>query len=466
MTARERGRRKLVAIVTLIYLLLIFEGVLRKWLFPSVSQALFFVRDPFVLMAFWLAFRHGFIPQNNPFLMAGAGIAFAAFLLVAVQVLSAGGSAEGTLLLAAYGWRNYFLYLPLGFVVGAAFQRPDLERIVKLTMIVAVPMALLVFLQFSSPLNSPINVGIADEAAAQFRGLAVDMDHTRPMGTFTSDVGQKQFVVSALAMALALWVMPAARRFVKLWQLLPVTAAILCCLAVSGSRGAMLHSGIVVAGALFCAGVIRRNGVGMRALLWPSLIAVAAVGLYPIVFPEGYSSFMGRWDAAALVESRSFRFGIFGRALYSFVDFFHLLADTPLAGYGLGLAGNARLILGIDIPGFTGWAETDWARHIVDLGPVIGIVFIVYRIALVSWLAMRCLNGGRRNGDPLPVLLLAFVSVELLYGQISGHGTINGYAWLFMGFCLAAAAPPQPETASEASASKVPVPPRFANLMR
>ncbi len=38
-----------------VYLLLIFEGAIRKWMFPSLAQVLFFVRDPFVLTAYVLA---------------------------------------------------------------------------------------------------------------------------------------------------------------------------------------------------------------------------------------------------------------------------------------------------------------------------------------------------------------------------------------------------------------------------
>jgi hypothetical protein len=464
--AKERGRRKLVAVITLIYLLLIFEGVLRKWLFPSISQALFFVRDPFVLVACWLAFRHGFVPKGSGFFTVGVAIGFCAFLLVAAQLLSAAGSVDGALLLAAYGWRNYFLYLPLAFVIGAAFQRPDLERIVKITLLLAVPISVLVFLQFISPLTSPINVGFGADESLQFRGLTVDQFHTRPMGTFTSDVGQKEFTVSALAMALSLWLAPVARRYVKFWILLPATGAVLACLAVSGSRGAMLHSGILMIAAAGCAFVIRGGGVSARAVIWPSVIGVIAVALYPVLFPDGYSTFMARWNAAALVETQAFSLGVFGRALYGFVDFFYLLGDTPVLGYGLGLAGNASHTLGIAIQGFEGWAETDWARHIVDLGPVVGLVFIVYRIALVGWLGVRCLRGARRDGDPTAVLLFAFVSIELLYGQISGHGTINGYAWLFTGFCLAAASPAHGATAAETARETVEPQPRFANLMR
>ena len=42
----------------MIYWLLIFEGALRKWVFPEYQQIIFFLRDPIVLLAYIIAFRN------------------------------------------------------------------------------------------------------------------------------------------------------------------------------------------------------------------------------------------------------------------------------------------------------------------------------------------------------------------------------------------------------------------------
>jgi hypothetical protein len=464
--ARERGRRRLVALVTFIYLLLIFEGAIRKWMFPSLGQVLFFIRDPFALIAYGIALRHGFFPKNSGMMLTGVALGVCAVLLVGAQMLStSSGSSAG--MLAVYGWRNYFFYIPLAFVIGEAFQKPDVERLVRWTLILAIPTSILVFLQFVAPLDSPINVGFGGLKELQFHGLNTDAEHTRPMGFFTSDLGQKGFTVSALAMALSLWLLPASRRYVKFWFLAMTTCAVLACLAVSGSRGTMVHAGLVMVGAITCAFLVRGGGVSARAVVWPTVIAVAAIMLYPILFPDAFQAFMNRWNHGAAVESHAFgSLGIFGRALYGFVDFFNLIGSTPLVGWGLGLAGNARITLGIQIEGFTGWAETDWARQIVDLGPVVGVLFIGYRIAFTVWLGLRCLDGARRVRDPLPLLLFSFVGVDLLYGLLTGHGTVNGYVWLFTGFSLAAARSQIAQTATERADGLSVSQPRFANLMR
>src|SRR5262245_36319740 len=129
MSAREQARRRLVKLIMFIYLLLIFEGAIRKWLLPSMGQVLFFVRAPFVLLAYWMAFRHGFFPKGNGILLTGMALGVCAVLLVGAQVLSPAASS-GAAMLAAYGWRNYFFYIPLAFVIAEVFQRPDIERLV------------------------------------------------------------------------------------------------------------------------------------------------------------------------------------------------------------------------------------------------------------------------------------------------------------------------------------------------
>jgi len=466
MNVREKSRRQIVVLVTVIYLLLIFEGALRKWLLTSFGQLLFFIRDPLVLAVYWLALRHSFIPRGRNLLTAGLVFGCLGMLLIALQATGVASGIEKWPILAVYGWRNYFLYIPLPFIIGEVFEPADMRRIIRLTLMLALPIALLVLLQFRSSPDAPINVGFGAQIEQQYHGLTVDVDHTRPMGTFTSDVGQKEFVVSCVAFLLALWIIPGSRRFVKSWQLLLATGAVLTCLAVSGSRGAMIHSAIVVAAALGSAVIVRGRGSSARAIMLPIAIVTLAAVLFPIVFPDGYSTFTNRWNMAAAAESQNFSLGIFGRALYGFIDFFYLMGNAPLAGYGLGLAGNASLTLGVTIPGFIGWAESDWARHIVDLGPIAGVAFIIYRIALVAWLGATCFASVRKTGSPLPLLLFAYVGVELLYGELTGHGTVNGYGWLFAGFCVAACrAPAEATEVLEVADQRPIVAPRFANLL-
>jgi len=435
---RERRRRHLVAVVMVLYLLVIAEGSIRKWLLPEYSQVLFFIRDPVLLYAYLYAARHGLWPSRSGWLQLAWAMAVLGVVLVAVQA-AVGGASDTRLLLGVYGWRSYFLYLPLVFLVGAQFEPADLRRLLRWTLVLALPVAVLVAWQFSSPIDAPINVGSASEVGQQFRGVGLNAERTRPMGPFSSGAGQQQFVASACALLLAAFIAQPTARLAPRW-LLPLAAAALgTCLALSGSRGTVLQSGLCLAFALALVVVGRGTGVKLRAVVWPLSLAAAGVILYPVVYPEGFASFVERWTTAAEVES-GFTGGIFGRALFGFVDFVRLIDQVPALGYGLGYGGNASILLRAQVDGIEPGklAETDFARHMVDLGPALGMAFIAFRVCLTGWLLRRVWRATRHTPDPLPMMLFGYVAYVLLLGQITGQGAINFYGWLFTGLCIAA----------------------------
>jgi len=437
--AGERARRHLVNVVLLVYLLLIFEGSLRKWVIPGWSLYLFFIRDPFVVYAYVFALRHRLWPKGNPFLpvftiACGVGLALGSLQLMTGEV----GATR--ILLALYGWRNYFLYAPLAFLIGANFRLDDLARFGRWTLLLSIPIGVLVAAQFWAPMTSAINVGLASDAALQFVGLGLNGEHTRPMGTFSSGAGQIQFVASTFAFWLAFLIMPSKRRPVRWWLLAPAGAGLAMCLAMSGSRATVLQTALVAVAALGLGFVGRTAAIRMRSTAAPLSLSLLAVVVFPIVFSEAIDAFAARWEVAGSAESARFQGGVFGRALYGFVDFANLLGQTPLLGYGLGVGGNARSTLGFKIEADYSVlaAETDWARHIVDLGPVFGMVYIALRVVLAIWLGSLVLKASRRGAGPLPLLLYGYTGYVLLLGQITGQGAINGFAWLGTGLCIAA----------------------------
>lgn len=435
----DAARRRVVALVFLVYLLAIFEGSLRKWVVPQANQYVFFIRDPLLILAYLIAARHGLWPRNEILLQLMWAWMGVGLVLFALQAAS-GGSSEWRLLLGVYGWRSYFLYAPLMFLVGAVFRADDLHRLYLLTLALAVPIAVLVALQFFSPPGAAINVGSAEDAELQFRGLTQTVERTRPMGPFSSGAGQQQFVATACAIALAFFVAPRGVRQPSLAFLAVTTGGVLTCIGLSGSRGTVLQCALAMVFALGLVVVGRGGAVRLRALLWPMVLALGATLLYPVLFPEGFAAFSERWLTAQQAESRSFQAGVLGRALYGLVDFVRLFDVVPVLGYGLGFGGNASNILDATIDGIKPalLAETDFSRHMVDLGPLVGLAFIVFRLSLAGWLTVLVLRVSRASRDPMPMLLLSYVGYTLVSGQITGQGAINVYGWLFAGVLLAA----------------------------
>lgn len=429
--------RLIVNLVITLFWLLLLEGALRKWVAPGWSKQLFFLRDPFLLVLYWRAYRVGAFQRPSSLMLTGLCFAALGILLAFAQSINFGDSRMLPVL--AYGWRQYFLYLPLPFLMARTLDRPALLRITRHVFLGMMLTAAIVLVQRVSPASSVLNRGISDDVALQFQIFAFTGGGFRPAGPFTSNVGVKELVACSIALIMAMWLSrPATRGMGRLFLLLS-TGAAGACLAVSASRAAFVHTAIVLLSAMAVGAFARSAAVRSRAILMPLVIVGIGAILYPVVFPDALAAILSRVVEAHAAESNFSSLGILGRALYEYVDFANIMGDAPIAGYGLGLGGNGRTFISAGSLVIEGvpYAESDWTRHIVDLGPLVGFGFILYRIAFTVTLASQSLRATRRSGDPIPLLLLGYVGIGLLSGQLTGHGTVGGFIWILLGLCMA-----------------------------
>ncbi|MDD4933207.1 MAG: hypothetical protein PHO89_07060 [Methylacidiphilaceae bacterium] len=419
---------RLRRVLVVIYWTLIFEGILRKWLLPHFQQVLFFLRDPMVLYAYFLAFRaHAWSRPSGMLVLAlffgllGALDAFALLL-----------QGELTPVIILYGWRNYFLYIPLAFLIGRVFSAKDMDRILRWTVLLALPIAPLGVLQAISPLSSPINKGFGEGENALENG-GVYGDILRATGIFYSVPGHILFIGSCIAFLLMIWTRRRAERPLAPRWLPLVGLAALFNLFVSGSRTAFWLATIVVLGTLAAEAGAGRVGkvvrIGFAVGLLGSCAGIATVAF----FPEVVDAMVARWTMTSDINGEG---GVLSkdRVANELFHFVSILDEVPVMGYGLGIAGNGARRLGMEVP-FD--AEGDWDRHIVELGSVLGLCYIVYRWILVAWLGWLCWRASLRYRSSEPMMLYVFILPTLFIGQIPGQGTVHGYCWIFVGFCLA-----------------------------
>ena len=442
----EANRRLLVRLVFLIYWLLIFEGALRKWGLPQLQEVLFFLRIPVTMLLYLIAFKYRCWPHTALPLFLAYIFSAVAIVLVPFQII-AGGYGPPYLLLAGSGWINYFFYVPLAFLIAEQFRKEDLDLLTRQTLWLTIPTSLLVITQFSAPSTAVINLGSGMEEFDQFQNLGAALGFVRPTGFFTSSVGQSQFVASAATLALAGWLMPKSERSVSMALLIAGTVAVLAITVAGQSRGLVFQIGIVLLVAIAAGLLTGRKRIIVRAALWPVAFLGAAIALWPLLFPTAYEVFLTRWIGAWVYETQIFQYGVFGRIFHPFYAFLDYLQPTPFIGYLLGFGGNASLRLdwvrlpsaAYDWVGYGIWGlEGGWAVHLIELGLLAGLAFIVFRIGLILWVGWSAYKCTHYSGHPLPFLLFGYVGTILLNGPITGQGTINGYAWMFLGFCLAA----------------------------
>ncbi|OCB02370.1 hypothetical protein BBC27_13660 [Acidithiobacillus ferrivorans] len=439
---RKVARVWMVRVIFILYWLLIFTGALRKWGLPQLQKPLFFIAVPFTLWLYGISLMKNMWPRGMALLNFAYLLAGAAVLLIPVQMII-GHYALRYVIIAGYGWLNYFFYIPLTFIIAKEFNQDDVRRLLRHTLWIGIVSAPVVALQFLSPPHSFINAGDAVTTADQFRQLGSALGHIRPAGFFSSSLGLWMFLSTLTVAVLYGWISSATNAFVGRWVLILATMALLAMMAFSGSRGAMVQSALVFVATAIAGVISNRRQLAIRAGLWPLLVVGFLVVLWPIVLPNAYEMFITRWDQAAAASP--FALGFFGRALYPLYAWIYYL-NTPFSGDLLGITSNAAARLSwVQMPtayytwtGYGIWArESGWAVHIVDLGLVLGFGYIIFRIWFTLWLLITLWKSTRKNHDPLALMLFSFAGQLILMGQITVQGTVNGYVWIFLGVALA-----------------------------
>src|SRR5690242_3376367 len=138
--------------------LLLIEGALRKWVVPQLSDPLLIIRDPVVLGIYFFALRARVFPANAWIVVIG--VIGVLSIIVTILVLYSYIPMKTILLVAAYGFRSDFLHLPLIFVMADALDLEDVKKVGRWTLLLAIPMAALMILQFRASPESFLNKAV------------------------------------------------------------------------------------------------------------------------------------------------------------------------------------------------------------------------------------------------------------------------------------------------------------------
>jgi hypothetical protein len=449
---RLPGLKAVRVLIWLYLFLLVFEGALRKWIMPGLSDPLLVIRDPVVLAIYFFAIRAHVFPRNAFVVLLG--IIGGLSIIVSILLLYPYIPIKSVLLVTLYGFRCDFLHLPLMFVMAAALDLEDVKKIGFWTLLLMIPLAVLMVMQFRASPDSFINKTVGLGEGQQ---LATAGGKIRPPATFSFISGPIFYLSVATAFviygALSLGVY-------RGWLLLASSAALLISVLVSGSRACVLAVGLVVL-AILVIFLVRPSAVNKIVGTVLALVIIAFFfGLIASRFPvfrEGFDVLSERFTTSAEIAETSVVGGLLERVAQEFTEPFEYISKIPLSGYGLGLgtAGGARFLVG---QGGLLLSENEWLRIIAESGPLLGLAFIILRIALTGKLLMVSLRA-LKSGQVLSILLFATVFLGMLNGQL-GQPTTLGFTVVLAGLCLAAnnfaGATEEPEPEEEEEPRRLP----------
>jgi len=408
--------------------LLLLEGALRKWALPNLSDPLLVIRDPVVLAIYVFAIRARVFPWNA-FVIVLAIIGVLSLLLSVLVFMEDLIPLKVILLVTLYGFRSNFLHMPLIFVMANVLDLEDVKKIGRWTLLLTIPMAALMAVQFKASPDSFINKTVGLGEAQQ---LATAGGKIRPPAVFSFTSGPVFYLSAAAAFVIygAL-----SKGVYKRWLLLMSAGALLVGVNVSGSRACVLAVVLVVLAILIIL-VVRPSGVNKIAGTVLALVVVGLIASRLPFFKEGTDVLSERFTTSAEAAETTVVGGLLERVLQEFTDPFQYLSRMPLTGWGLGLgtAGGARFLLG---QGTLLFSENEWTRILAESGPILGFAFIFWRVAVMVKLFLASFRAVKRSGEVLAILLFSTVFLGVLNGQL-GQPTTLGFTVVLAGLCLAA----------------------------
>jgi hypothetical protein len=421
--------------VQVVMVLLVVEGAIRKWLFPGAQDLIYLAKDVLLIGAYLgfmrqkaqLRYRLQPLPVFYTMLALGA----------LVGLLEIFNPNLPNLLVGVFGFKAYFLYVPLLFVLPAAFPT-DRELIVFLRryILLSIPVGLLGIAQFFSPSSSLLNTyARTDEAAsAMANGSGYvstfgSSEYVRVTATFSYITGYCSYLVAITILVLAYL---AATR----WHLKRSLAAhvalgmALLGMLMTGSRGPVLILALLFPIYWWLAVMRGSDGGATFGRL------LAGAGMLSILLLSVGSNALGAFLGRAATST-----DVAGRLLMPMLAPAEILPDAGPIGYGIGATHQTATAFTQGLVPYS-WlhglgTEAESGRIMLELGPVGFLLIYFVRLYLVGFSLRQVFALKTTFHRSLATACLMFFLAQL-FGSVVFDVTSDLYFWFFGGLLLTA----------------------------
>ncbi len=409
----------------LLVLILVFEGLVRKFLPSLLSQALFFAKDGLCLLMLALLLREGVkksvLVIVMPWLLFGA-LCFP--VLVRTFTLDP--------ILVFFGGKQYLLFVIVAVAAIRAFppdQPEHLRRFGYFLALLILPTSAVALLQLGLPANHWINQGIGGSDLSGFSGGGL----LRVSSTFAF-VAQYNMFLNAMVFGIGLhYTFGKPRKLPALMQSIPFVLIILAYVISvfsTGSRTSVMGSALIFAMAGLLA-LFGHQGRTAQKMLGLGVLVVA-----------GY--FGGQWlkpDAFIAYEQRSSgELGeqLEGRFAHAFLNWQHGLRDAPptFFGYGLGVMSNGSQQLSPYARGWRErgtWGEADLPNTLFEGGWWLVLTWMGLRIYIIVICLSTCARLRASKYHLAACAACGYIVVTGLTGALGIQPPHSIWFWLAVG---------------------------------
>ncbi len=361
--------------VQMAMVVLVLEGAVRKWLFVEAQDIIYFGKDVLLLAAY------GGYLVNRPRLRdrwvpPAPALYFTLTVAAVFGVFEVFNPLLPNFFVGLIGFKSYFLYVPLIFVLPAVFPNDEaLARFLRRFLLLSIPVDLLAVAQFFSPPTSILNTyaRASDDpiSAVTFGSSAF----VRVTGTFSFISGYSAYLTAIVMLGLAALATTQWRLRGNLTVYLALGLAVVGML-MTGSRGPVVIIAILFP--LYWWLAVAREKKSGATLVRLVIGVVLLAGFVSVIGRDAFGAFRGRTVASGDEFS--------GRITTPFTAPFASLQDAGPFGYGIGATHQAATAVTKGIVPYS-WleghlVEVESGRVMLELGPLGFLLVYFGRILL------------------------------------------------------------------------------------
>ena len=399
----------------IIFTLLLFtEGILRKWFTNSYAIELIILRDSIIVICIIYAFKN----QILDFKQKLEKILLLITLLIIFWSLIQLIITETTVTISIIGLRNWLIFYWFVVIFYKSLDYGDLGFILKLLTITFIPIVLLAYIQFLSPVESVINKGVDGGFIFQVVDGVV-----RPSSIFTFTYGYNQYLAFLAPIILGLISLKGKFNISskkKLLLLFFLLFAVLTC----GSRSIIIYSAFLFV-TYFYLNLFNFNSISIN--IGKILILIISYFLIINFLNEYFEIIFSRFETAAVQED------VFSRVIQMVLGSQNTWENYSIFGEGLGAASNmARPFLNTR-NFYLGEFDSD---RMLNEGGTLGILFLCVKPIFILILFSKCSQIKLISYERyiFSILILIFLVYQLMLSSITGQ--VTSHAFFILGLCM------------------------------
>jgi hypothetical protein len=413
--------RQIKAALLAFLILLLYDGALRKWLFPSSQQLVFVLKDVVLIAAVCWMLMSKALPNNVRFFELVSPFVVLNLFWIALSSLNPWLPNAAVSL---WGLKSHLLFpIALFLLVPVAFRDATnlMSILARMYPWIVIPICILGFAQVAAPSDSILNAQIAANSDSLASFGAANL--VRVSGPFSYLSGMASFVQTAMLLGIGLLL--AGARDTKF---LVALACAFAALPITGSRGVIVLTFLGVFIMVALAPIARV--LSIRQSFTGLVLGAIFLGL----------SVFGMSDVwTALEERATSSFGEANRYLAVFSNAFEHFELAGIAGFGTGAANLGAPALAGDVPPYS-WIpdnrgfEEESGRIVLEVGILGWGLGLALRVGLVIWALYLALRG-RTLVIRVAGILATPTMATVVY---TGFGVFAAPVWYaYVWFCVA-----------------------------